>query len=168
MNTTLTEFIEYLENLASNNADIAHNQDTNPAFVRFYEADNEKATARNQIKNLPCVLIKDYDFTFVDNKADNLQKVREIEFIVIDKIYRGTKDIYEVWQRTEEIGDEFIVRMKDDKRNGRSNVVIGFDLDNVKGVPVDVGFSGLYGTSYTIRINSVRNNDPDPLKWNDL
>ncbi|MGQ1890647.1 hypothetical protein ACT29H_09415 [Thermophagus sp. OGC60D27] len=168
MKTTLTEFIEYLEGLASHNTDIKHNRDSHPAFIRFYEAENEKATARNQIKNLPCVLIKDYDFSFIDNKADNLHKVREIEFMILDKITRETKDVYEVWERTEEIGDEFIVRMKDDKRNGRSNVVNGFDLDNVKGVPVDVGIGGLYGTSYTIRINSIRANDPEPSKWNDL
>lgn len=168
MKTTLTEFISYLESLASANSDISHNAESHPAFVRFYEADNEKSTARNQIKNLPCVLVKDYDFSFIDNKGDNLQKVREMEFLILDQITRSTKDVYEIWERTEEIGDEFIVRMKDDKRNQRNPAIIGFDLDNVRGVPVDVGTGGMYGTSYTIQINSVRSNDPEESKWNDL
>lgn len=168
MKTSLTQFIDYLESLAAANSDIAHDPDANPAFIRFYEADQEKSSARNLIKNVPCILLKDYDFSFTDQRADNLHKVREIDFIVIDKITRGTKDVYEVWERTEEIGDEILVRMKDDKRNQRNQAIIDFDLDNVRGVPVDVGEAGLYGTSYTIQVSSVRNNDPDVDKWNDL
>lgn len=168
MKTTLTQFITYLESLASANADIAHNAETHPAFVRFYEADDQQSTARNKIKHLPCVIVKDYDFTFQDNKADNVHKVRAIEFLVIDKMGRNVSDVYEVWERTEEIGDEFIIRMKDDKRNSRNPAIVSFDLDNVRGVPVDVGVGGMYGTSYTIQINSVRSNDPEPSKWSDL
>jgi hypothetical protein len=176
MKTTLTAFIAYLESLATANADIAHNPEIHPAFIRFYEAgtgeltaqNKLKATLRTKIKNLPCVLIKDYDFTFSDNRGDNLQKVREIEFLVIDQISRSTKDVYEIWERTKEIGDEFVIRMKDDKRNRRNPAIIGFDLDNVRGVPADVGDGSLFGTSYTVKINSIRSNDPEPDKWNDL
>lgn len=166
MKTTLTQFITYLEKLARLNVDIAHNPETNPRFIRFYDASNIESAVRNKIKNVPCIVVKDYDFSFVD-PGDNLQKSREMEFMVIDKLGRGadTEDVYQVWERTEEIGDEFIVKMQTDKRAMREQGIIGFNMNGVRGVPVDLGVGGLYGTSYTIRINSVRNNDVDADKW---
>ncbi len=170
MKTTLTQFISYLEQLASLHTDIAHDPDTHPAFVRFYEADDPDKAARNKIKNLPCVMVKDYDFGFVDNKSDNVHKVREIEFLIIDKIGRSSNstDVYDVWEKVEEIGDEFIIRMKDDKAKRRNSAVINFDLNQVKGIPVDVSAGGLYGISYSVPVNSVQSNDPETEKWSDL
>lgn len=170
MTTTLTQFIAYLEELASLHADIAHDPDNHPAFIRFYEAENPERAARNLIKNLPCVMVKDYDFHFVDNKSDNVHKVREIEFLVIDKKGRSTttEDTYNTWERVEEIGDEMIIRMKDDKRHRRNNAVVNFDLNQVRGIPVDLTFGGLFGMSYSVPVNSIRSNDPEPDKWSDL
>lgn len=170
MKTTLTQFISYLEELAMLNADIAHDPVNHPAFIRFYEANDPAKAARNKIENLPCIMVKDYDFYFVDNKADNVHKVREIEFLVIDKISpsTATEDVYTIWERTEEIGDEFIMRMKDDKQNRRNKAVILFDLNKVRGVPADITTGGLYATSYSIPVNSIRSNDPEPDKWSDL
>jgi hypothetical protein len=165
MKTTLTGFIQYLENLASLNVDVKHHPDTHPAFIRFYEADETESAVRNKVKHLPCVMVKDYDFYFRDNRSDNLHKVREIEFLVVDQIGRSTSDVYAVWERTEEIGDEFIIKMKDDKRKMKTMAIINFDLDGVRGVPVDMQTGGLYATSYTVPISSVRSNDPDPTKW---
>jgi hypothetical protein len=165
MSNSLNEFISYLENLASLNTDINHDAQNNPAFVKFYEAENIDASIRNKIKNVPCVIVKDYDFFFRDNKSDNLHKVREIEFIIVHQIGRGGSDVYGIWEYTEEVGDEFIVKMKSDKRNINIKAIAGFDLDGVKGVPVDLQVSGLFGTSYTIPISSYRSNDINPQKW---
>ena len=170
MKTTLTQFIAYLEALATNHADIAHNAETHPAFIRFYEAKDPDKAARNQIQNTPCVMVKDYDFRFVDNKSDNVHKIREIEFLILDKIDRSstTDDVYDTWENVEEIGDEFIIRMKADKAARRNTTVIDFDLNQVKGVPVDFTAGGLYGISYTIPVSSIRTNDPNTDKWSDL
>ncbi len=168
MKTTLTEFIAYLESLAALHADIGHDPETYPAFIKFYEAKDPEKAARNQIKNLPCVMVKDYDFRFVDNKGDNVLKVREVEFLVLDEFGRSATDVYEIWEGVEEIGDEFIIRMKDDKRNRRNKAIADFDLNNVRGVPVDLQPIGMYGISYTIPISSIRSNDPEPTKWSDL
>lgn len=170
MKTTLTEFIAYLEDLAIKHVDIAHDSETHPAFIRFYEAKDQEKAARNKIQHLPCVMVKDYDFRFQDNKGDNVHKVREIEFLVVDKIGRSsaTDDVYDTWENIEEIGDEFIIRMKDDKAARRNIAIINFDLNQVQGVPVDLTAGGLYGISYTIPVSSVRSNTPDTDKWNDL
>jgi len=170
MKTTLTQFIQYLESLAAAHSDIHHDPVDHPAFLRFYEAEDPQKAARNQINNLPCLMVKDYDFRFQDNGGDNLHKIREIEFLVIDKIGRSatTEDVYTIWERTEEIGDEFVIRMKDDKKARRNTAIIDFNLSQVKGVPVDFEAGGLFGTSYTIPVSSVRSNDPDLTKWSDL
>lgn len=170
MNTTLTQFIAYLEALATAHIAVAHNAETHPAFIRFYEAKDPEKAARNQIENVPCVMVKDYDFRFVDNKSDNLHKMREIEFLILDKIGRSSSsnDVYDIWESVEEIGDEFIVRMKADKAARRNTAVINFDLNQVKGVPVDLTSGGLYGISYTVPVSSIRTNDPDTDKWSDL
>lgn len=167
--TTLTEFIAYLEKLATFNLDIAHNPVSHPAFVRLYEADNPEMAIRNNIKNLPCVLIKDYDFEFSDS-GDNLHKIRNIEFIIVDRLGRSVdKDtVYDVWERTEEIGDEFILRMKYDKRLMWKKEIINFHFTGITGVPVAVGVGNLFGTSYSLRISSARTNDPDGNKWADM
>ncbi|TLX73688.1 hypothetical protein E9993_14620 [Labilibacter sediminis] len=170
MKTTLTQFISYLEELASLHTDINHDPETHPTFIRFYEANDPAKAARNQIKHTPCIMVKDYDFHFEDNKSDNVHKVRDIEFLVIDKISQSStkEDVYTIWERTEEIGDEFIMRMKDDKRNRRNNAVIHFDLNKVRGIPADITAGGLYATSYSIPVSSIRSNDPEPDKWTDL
>lgn len=170
MNTTLLDFITYLEGLAAAHVEIAHNAATHPAFIKFYDADDIQGTVRHKVKHLPCVMVKDYDFSYRDNKSDNLHKVREIEFIVIDKLGRNVaaEDVYAVWNRTEEIGEEMVIRMVDDKRNRRNQAVINFDLNAVRGVPVDVGAGSLFGTSFSIPVSSVRSNDPDKTKWSDL
>jgi len=168
--TTLTQFIAYLESLAASHSDIAHDPLDHCTFHRFYEAEDPQKAARNKINDLPCIMVKDYDFRFQDNGGDNLHKIREIEFMVIDKIGRSatSDDIYSVWERTEEIGDEFVIRMKDDKKARRNTAIIDFNLSAVRGVPVDFETGGLFGTSYTIPVSSVRSNDPDTNKWSDL
>ncbi len=167
--TTLTEFIAYLEKLASFNLDIAHHPVAHPAFVRLYESDNPELAIRNNIKNLPCVLIKDYDFEFSDS-GDNLHKTRNFEFIIVDRLGRSVdkETVYDVWQRTEEIGDEFILRMKYDKRLLWKKEIANFQLTGIMAVPVAIGVGKLFGTSYTLRISSVRSNDPDGNKWADM
>ncbi len=169
MKTTLLQFIEYLENLATLHVDIAHDPESHPAFIRFYEAKEPEKAARNKIKHFPCIMVRDYDFKFVDNKADNVLKVREAEFLVLDKIGRNnaSEDVYELWERTEEIGDEFVIRMKYDKAARLNTTIVDFDLNKVHGVPVDLQPIGMFGTSYTIPISSVRSNDLDTNKWND-
>jgi hypothetical protein len=170
MKTTLTQFISYLEDLATKNADIAHDAEKHPAFIRFYEAKEPEKAVRGKIKNVPCVMVKDYDFRFLDNKSDSVHKIREIEFLVLDKIGRNSNsdDVYDIWENIEEIGDEFIIRMKDDKAARRNTAIINFDLNQVQGVPVDLTAGGLYGISYTIPVSSIRSNTPDTDKWSDL
>jgi len=168
MKTTLSEFCAYIENLATQHVDIAHSPEK-PAFHKFYADEDIEAKLRSLIEYVPCILIKDYDFRFQDNGADNLHKIRSVELIVVDQRGRNEtlQGIYDVWEKTEEIGDELIMRMKHDKRQ-LVKPIINFDLNNVQGAPANIGVGGLFGTMYSIPIGSVRSNDPDNTKWSDL
>jgi len=168
MKTTLSQFFSYLENLAVNHKDIAHTPD-NPSFHKFYDAESMEEKLRSLIQRVPCILIKDYDFRFQDNGADNVHKIRSVDVIVIEQINRDStlQNVHNVWERTEEIGDELIMRMKYDKRR-LVPAVINFNLSNVQGVPANIGFGGLFGTMYSIPVGSVITNDPDKTKWTDL
>ena len=160
----LIDFINYLEGIASKHVDIKHDAVTRPAFVRFYDAENMESAIRTRIRNVPCIVVKDYDFAIKDDRSDNVHKEREIEFLVIDKLGRTASmdDVYSVWDKTEEIGDECVIKMKADKRLGLFLQNIDFNLNGVRAVPVDLQINGLYGTQYTLRISTVRSNTPDP------
>lgn len=168
MKTTLKEFFAYLENLAAKHSDILHTVQS-PAFHAYYTGEQDEARLRSLIQRVPCILVKDYDFRFADNGADNLFKIRAVEMIVVDQLGRNATlaDIHDVWEATEEIGDEMVMRIRHDKRK-LVKAVANFNMNDVQGVPVDVGVAGLYGTMYTIPIASVRSNDPQPDKWSDL
>lgn len=167
MGSGLIDFVNYLESLAAKHVDVKHDANSHPAFVRFYDGENINSAIRSRIKNVPCIIVKDYDFTLKDDRSDNLHKEREIEFLVVDKLGRNASmnDVYAVWDMTEEIGDECLVKMKADKRSMGHLPVIDFNLNGVRGVPVDLEVSGLYGTSYTLRISTSRSTSPDPNKW---
>lgn len=168
MKTTLSQFCSYIESLAATHKSLSHTPEK-PAFHKFYSGEDIEAKLRSLVQRVPCIMVKDYDFRFQDNGADNVHKVREVEVIVVDHIGRNKtlNDIYAVWESTEEIGDELIMRMKYDKRR-LVPAVIGFNLSNVMGQPVNMGVSGLFGTQYTIPVNSVRSNDIDKTQWSDF
>lgn len=162
--TTLTEFTAYLEELATKHVDIAHTPEK-PAFFSLYETENLGAIVRKATK-LPFLLLKGYDYKFKDEKSDNLLKMREVEFIIVDKKGRDNtvKQVMDVWDSTEAIGDELCIKMLDDKRNRRKEVR-HFDLNDIIAAPIDLQEAGLFGTSFTITVGSGRTNDINPAKW---
>lgn len=168
MKTTFSEYLAYFEQLASLNKDIAHTVEK-PAFFCFYASEQTEAKLRSIITRVPCIVVKDYDYRFQDNGADNLHKVRNIELFILDQVGRDSthSNIIEVWESTENIGDELIMRMKHDKRNLKQPI-INFNLNDITGVPADIGVASLYGTMLTIPISSVHSNDVDVTKWSDL
>ena len=89
MKTTLKEFLAYIEQLAANHADIHHTPE-DPAFFAFYAGENIENKLRSLITRVPCIVVKDYDFRFQDNGADNVHKVRSVDVYVLDQLGRTT------------------------------------------------------------------------------
>lgn len=165
MSVPQSQFIAYLEELAILHEDIRHTPE-NTAFINLFESDNPNAMLKSKLKRVPCIIVKDYDFSYSDNRSDQIEKKREVDMMVVGKLGKSAtaETIQAVWEITEEIGEEILMRIKKDKRPEARSL----NLNNVKGAPADLEMDSLYATIFTIPLSSFRNNDITPGKWSDL
>jgi hypothetical protein len=160
------ELVAYFENLASQHTGIKHT-DSSKHFFRF-ELEEFLTGMRSQI-NYPAFILEGYDFQFVDNGSDNVHKAINCAFMVIDKVEdSGDFDaIHQVWDRLEEICDEIIIRILDDKRQRNVDVLSYFNILDVSGAPLTDMNLIHYGFRYEFKLSWPLVNDIDTGKWDD-
>jgi hypothetical protein len=161
-----SEIIAYFESLAENHTDIAHTE-SEAHFFRF-ELDDVFTSLGKNI-HFPALILEGYDFNFTDPASDNLMKQRNSAFIVLkhcsDENDHNT--INQIYDDCEEIGDEILVRILDDKRSRTVDIVKYFDITHTEGNMIANIAQGYYGVRYMFSVAAPRSNDIDTDKWSD-
>ena len=160
-----SELNDYFEYLAAQHKDIAHT----PSDKHFYRFELDDVLTSMGDINFPALILESYDFNFQDARSDNVLKNRNGAFIIID--YEGDKGnhnrITQIYDECEEIGDEIIVRILNDKKKVSVPAVRNFNIAETTGNLVANDAKGYYGVRYMFTITSPRNNDVDTTKWSD-
>jgi len=165
MKAKFAEFVDYFEQLAREHVDIRHT-DKEKHFFRI-ELEEILTGLKSKIR-YPALILESYDFVFKDQNSDNVHKEVSCAFDIIDIVKDGGNYdlIHATWHRMEEIGDEICIRILDDKRSRKIDVLSHFHLTNVKGnLLVDMNLMH-YGVRYEFVVSWPVINDIDPLKWN--
>ena len=166
MKSKFKDLVEYFQLIAENHSGILHT-DSQKHFFRFEL--EEFMTGMKAKINYPALILEGYDFNFIDSQSDNVHKSINCAFMLIGKVSdKGDFDsIHDLWDTLEEIGDEIIVRILDDKRQRNIEVLSYFDINDVSGAPLtDVSLIH-YGFRYDFKLSWPVNNDIDTDKWND-
>lgn len=102
----------------------------------------------------PCVLIDKHDFSYSDRKSDNIQKVREVSFIVCDYVDdKSNEMLYDAaLDNSERIVDELIFQIRNDAKYPFNSPLTKFDLNEVQCTEVENEAIGVYGFYVTITI----------------
>ena len=160
-----SELVSYFERLARRHKDIGHT-DTEKHFFRM-EIDEVLAGINRQDVKHPFLILEGYGYDFTDNKSDNLLKNRNGAFMLLDHVSDPTDfdAIHAVWDHMEEIGDELLVKMKNDKRNLLAPVVSGFEFSSSEATLIANDIDGNYGLRFSYTLTSPRSNDVDTTKW---
>jgi len=159
-----SQLVQYFERLASEHKKINHSP-TQKHFFRF-ELDEIFTGLGNGI-NYPALIMEGYGFTLADQRSDNSYKKRECAFVLLQHVPDpGDYDlIHKVWDDLEEIGDDIIARMVNDKRKPGSPMR-DFGIETVAASMLSTEFGNLYGIRYTFNIDSHFSRDINPDKWN--
>jgi len=110
--------------------------------------------------NYPAMLLGKYDFRFVDNGADNLQKPRTVAFIICDHVadIEDYDAIDAVMDSTELIVDKIYNCIRKDIRPPYSQEFLEYaTLGDVQVTPISNYADGAYGWFVTIEIFSHHN-----------
>lgn len=155
--------VAYFRQLATEHKSIAHSE-TEKHFFR-YELD-EVLTGLPRGMNYPAMVLEGYRFSLLDNKSDNVIKRRDGAFMLLDHIPdTGDYDnIHRVWGDLEEIGDDIIARIRQDKRNPDSPVR-DFNPSSVEAALLSTEFGNLYGIRFTFTMDATFATDVNEDKW---
>ncbi len=162
-NTKFSAVIAYFEQLATDHVQIQHSP-TSKHFARL-ELDEVVTGIQSRIK-FPLLVLEGYSFSLRDPKSDNVMKQRSGAFMLLTHVKdKGDYNlIHETWDFLEEIGDDIIARMKQDKRNPASPIR-NFNFDSVEGSLISFDANMLYGIRYTYDIETSFPAMVDPDKW---
>lgn len=153
----------YFEQLAREHVDINHS-DKEAHFCRreFDEINNSIAA----VLHFPAIVFESNQFVIKDLKSDNTFKIREQAFMVINAVSDITD--YEFLQLSfeelEEIGDDFIARIKADRRKPQ-NPIRNLDFNSVEGTRFQIAGTNIVYVRYILELEQPFNADVNPLKW---
>lgn len=156
----------YFETLARNHSAILHSD----LEAHFFHSDiNEILSGIRDKVNFPCVLMADYDYSFVDNDSDNHHKKRNIALVFLD--HADDSDDFEsisaIFSEMEQIADDWINRIYNDKLDRRHQFLKDFELNEINGVQFST-VDNNFGIWLPISATSLHNISVDSSKWNDL
>lgn len=150
------DLVTYFKALADQHVDIKG----------FYRYELEEVLTEAADLQVPCLILEGYAFGFIDNKSDNIVKVRKGAFILLDYVDdAGDYDaIHKCWDTLEEIGDDVLARIKSDKRN-RVSPVRGLNFESIEGGLLATELSNYYGIRFTFDMECAFNADVNSEKW---
>lgn len=166
MKAKFADLVAYFENLASLHTGIKHSIGEKH-FFRF-ELEEMLVGMKSNL-NYPALILEGYDFTFVDENSDNLQKRVSCAFMLLDKISdKGDYDaIHALWDHLEEIGDELVVKILSDKRDRRTECLAYFHARSITGTPITDMNLIHYGFRYAFELSWPVNNEVNPEVWDE-
>lgn len=165
MQAKFSDLIAYFKNLATKHVNIQHSENKKK-FFRM-EVDEVLAGINRTDCNYPMVILEGFGYGFSDKNSDNLLKNREGGFILYDKI----SDVHDFdakhlkWDFLESIGDDFLMKIKADKRNPNTAVVRDFSFASVDASLISNEMGNGIGIRYLFTIASPIPNDVDNAKW---
>ena len=164
MKAKFLDLVDYFESLAILHRGIQHT-DTEKHFFRFEL--EEMLTGMKSNLNYPALILEGYDFDFVDEDSDNLQKKVHCAFMLIGKVSdKGDYDeIHRLWDQLEDIGDELVVKILSDKREKLTECLAYFHARSITGTPITDMNLIHYGFRYAFELSWPVNNDVDHTKW---
>lgn len=158
----LLEYVDFFKTLCEKHKELRHA----PSNTTFFHLTMEEMLAKSKdTKSLPCVFLPTYDVSYGMNKADSMFEVLECNFYVLDKI--DPKKLSEkdaVLNATKQIGDDFITKMMEAKRNGK---LTGFEPETLNAVNRGPIMNDLYGWIFSFEITLQKNYQVNPEKWNE-
>ncbi|MFA6483208.1 MAG: hypothetical protein WCW62_11560 [Bacteroidales bacterium] len=165
MKAKFADLVTYMESLATHHKGIL-NRDDEKHFFRFEL--EEMLTGMKSNMNYPALVMEGYDFNFVDENSDNLQKRVSCAFMLLGKVSdKGDYDaIHTLWDSLEEIGDEIVVRILSDKRDRKTDCLAYFHARSITGTPITDMNLIHYGFRYAFELSWPVNNDINPEVWN--
>lgn len=163
-NVKFSEVITYFEQLAAMHVDIGHTLNQKH-FVRF-EID-ELASGLPTSIYFPVLVLEGCSSSLSDVQ-DNTFKNRLSGFFILDKVSDpgNYTAIQQIFDKTEEIGDEIIRRMRHDKRKPGSPMR-NFKFGSVETEMHSFSSGYLFGMRYSFAMESSFNADIDIEKWTD-
>lgn len=164
MAAKFADLVSYFEDLAARHTDIRHTAKSKH-FFRF-ELDEVLGALCNNIQ-FPALILESYDFNYRDSGSDNIMKNRTGAFILLGKV-KDTGDynkIHEVWDQMEELGEDLLIKMREDKASRKVAVLRDFDISESEGIPFGVKQMGQYGVRFTFQLRSAVNSNINTDKW---
>ena len=165
MKAKFLDLVSYIESLATLHKGILHSEDEKH-FFRFEL--EEMLTGMKSNLNYPALILEGYDFSFVDEDSDNLQKRVSCAFMLIGKVSdKGDYDaIHLLWDSLEEIGDELVVKILSDKRDRKTECLAYFHARSITGTPITDMNLIHYGFRYAFELSWPVQNDVNTEVWN--
>ena len=156
----------YFDNLARTHTDILHTD----AEKHFFHSDlKEILSGIRETVNFPAVFMADYDYSFVDNDSDNHHKKRSIALVFID--HSSDDDdfdtISDIYSNMEQIADDWINRIYDDKLERRHAFLKDFELNEINAVQFST-VDNNFGIWLPISATSLHDININPDKWSDI
>lgn len=160
-----SDLINYFESLARRHVLIQHT-DTEKHFFRM-ELDELLGGFNRTDTVFPFLVLEGYSIDFTDNLSDNVFKNREGAFILMDKVSNPTDydALHEVWDKLESIVDDFLAKIKADKRNPATPVIRNFDLSSIHVSLILNDINNSAGLRVRYQLSSPSPMEVNPAKW---
>jgi hypothetical protein len=162
--TTLHDLMEYL---AKEHKEVLHTA-KEKHFFRF-ELDEVLIGLKGDI-NYPAIILEGYDISYSDQNSDNIMKSRGSAFTVLFRLNKNDSvlDIQSLYDKAEQIGEDFIVRMRAIKEGRKSKVLRDFTLNDSPGLMISNPGERTYGMRFEINFKNSISTEPNTAVWNDL
>lgn len=114
INNTISSFNQYLEELCSQHKDVLHTPEKRH-FIRLCA--EEQLSARKTIC-LPVIALDKLTVSY-KGQEDSVKKHRFVELLFLDNVSDAGdfNQICNVWDRMEKIADDFLLKMKEDRKD---------------------------------------------------
>lgn len=164
MAAKFSDLVAYFKSIAENHIEIKHTS-LAKHFYRF-ELDEVLTGMCSNIK-YPALILEAYDFIYKENNSDNIMKKRTGAFIILNKVkdMKNFDEIHELWDMCEEIGDDILIKMNEDKESGLYPVLRHFEISECNGSPLSVATLGQHGMRFTFNLDSAVNNTVNSARW---
>lgn len=156
----------YIEDMCKNHVDILHTAEEEHFFMIGLE---EILTKIRSSVNFPAVFLADYDYSFTDDHSDNVLKNRSFALVFLD--HCADSDDYDeiaaIYDRMEQVADDFINRMYQDKNDRSHSFLKDLDLSTINAVQFQAPDNN-FGVWLPVMAVSTHNILVNNEKWSDL
>ena len=162
-----TQLRTYFENLSIQHLEVNHQPGKELHFCRMEL--HEYLAAIPEKLNFPAVVMESWDFRLKDNQADQITKQRNCALLILQKITdpNDFDAIDQAYQITEDIIDDFMKRMIDDRATHQNPVIRDIDFNSVDAIRINPQPLH-FGIRVTFGLTSLVDATVNKSQWADL